>query len=342
MKVLYHLATLPPKIPKAEAIAQEINVLCHHFNGKTIHINPNPHSPVYIPRFLFGFHKLNYLRRIEAKLQLHHFYNPDPFPFYYLRRLKRPVVYSISCGVANKRPNLGFLSSLAAVAAADQRSLNRLRSWGLENVFLVKPGINKDRFSFSPLPPASEIRLMVGSAPWTKAQFVTKGVDALLQAARLDPRLHLVFLWRGVLADEIDRRVREANLQQQVTVIHAFVDVNEVLTNVHASIALAESEGILKSYPHSLLDSLAAGKPVIINRAIPMADYVETKQCGVVIEEITPTEILTAVEQLRRNYQQFQNSALAAGQQDFSIDSMINSFNQVYAFIKDNVTIQTL
>jgi hypothetical protein len=46
---------------------------------------------------------------------------------------------------------------------------------------------------------------MVGSAPWTKGQFRTKGVEALLEAARQNPRLHLIFLWREVLAEEMER-----------------------------------------------------------------------------------------------------------------------------------------
>jgi len=52
--------------------------------------------------------------------------------------------------------------------------------------------------------------------------------------------------------------------------------VNKTLVSVHAAITLADREGIIKVYPHSLLDALAAGKPVLVSRAIPMADYVES------------------------------------------------------------------
>ena len=209
MSVLYHLPTLPPKIPKAEAISQEISILKNHFGGEEIFVNPNQNSPLYVPRLLFGFQQLKYLRSCENNFKLHHFYNPDPFPFLYLRFLKQPVVYSISCGVNNKRPNIGFLSSMAAVAASDKRSYERLKNWGLENMILVKPGIDTNRFTHSPLPLTDEVRLMVGSAPWTREQFHSKGVDALLEAARQAPYLHLVFLWRGVLAGEMEQRVRQ-------------------------------------------------------------------------------------------------------------------------------------
>jgi hypothetical protein len=171
MKILYHLTILPPKMPECEAISQEINALRGHFGDDVVYVNPNQQFPLYIPRLLFGVHKLKEIRSREANLHLHHFYNPDPFPFPYLRRLQRPVIYYVTSGIGDRRPNLAFFSSLAAVAVSDERSLKRLKSWGLENTVLVQPGIDTTRFSCSTLPLRSEIRLMVGSAPWTKSQF---------------------------------------------------------------------------------------------------------------------------------------------------------------------------
>lgn len=330
MNILYLLATLPPRLPAAEAIAQEINALQTCFGGDIVYLNPNQHSPVFIPRLLFGFHKLRQLRAQETHYQLHHFYNPDPFPFPILRQLRRPVIYCLSCGVEDRRPNVGYFKSLAAVAAADERSLRRLRDWGLNNVTLVRPGIDTTRFIHSPLPLRSEIRLMVGSAPWTRGQFRTKGVEALLEAARQAPHLHLVFLWRGVLAEEMERRVQQMNLERQVKVLNQQVDVNQVLATVHASVTLAASSAIIKSYPHSLLDSLAAGKPVLVSRAIPMSDYVEQSGCGQVVEQVTPDSILAAVESLAGYYEAHQQVARQVGQRDFSQKEMVASFEQLY------------
>ena len=330
MNILYHLTILPPKMPECEAISQEIHALRSHFGGDVVYLNPNQHSPIYLPRVLFGFHKLRQLRALETNLHLHHLYNPDPFPFPVLRALRRPVVYSLTGGTENRQPNTSFFASLGAVTVADEGSLERLQSWGLGNAVLVRPGIDTGRFICSPLPLRSEIRLMVGSAPWTKGQFRTKGVDALLLAVRQAPHLRLVFLWRGVLADEMARRVRRMNLEKQVTVLDRLVDVNKVLAGVHASITLAAAPGIVKSYPHSLLESLAAGKPVLVSRAIPMADYVEKTGCGKVVERITPADILAAVESLREEYKELQRTAQRVGRIDFSQQAMIMSFQEVY------------
>jgi glycosyltransferase involved in cell wall biosynthesis len=329
MNVLYHLTVLPPKIPEAEALSQEIAALRSRFKGDLVYLNPNVRSPVYLPRLLFGLPKLRALRAREREVQLHHVYNPDPFPFPILRCLQRPVIYTITSGVGERlRP--GFFNGLAAVTVADERSLTRLVSNGVKNGVLVRPGIDTSRFTCSPLPLRSDIRLMVGSAPWTPAQFQTKGVEALLAAASQNPRLHLVFLWRGVLAETMVERVRRLDLAKQVTIIDELVDVNRVLAGVHAGITLAAKPGLIKSYPHSLLDSLAAGKPVLVSRAIPMADYVEATGCGRVIDRVGPADILTAVDALVRDYAALQKTARQVGQRDFRQEAMIASYQNVY------------
>lgn len=330
MNILYHLTILPPKMPAGEALSQEITALRRYFGGDLIYLNPNQTSPLYLPRLLFGFQLLKQLKAREDTLHVHHFYNPDPFPFPILRWLKRPVIYSVSSGVGTKRPNVAFFNRLAAVAVGDERSEQRLRDWGVENVALVRPGIETTRFSHNPLPLRSDIKLMVGSAPWTKAQFRTKGVEALLEAVRQNPRLHLIFLWRGVLAEEMERRVREMKLEKQVTVHNRQVEVNRILAEVHASITLASDPAIIKSYPHSLLDSLAAGKPVLVSQTIPMADYVEQTGCGQVVKEVKPADILAAIERLASRYELHQQAAQQVGQHDFSQQMMLISFQKVY------------
>jgi glycosyltransferase involved in cell wall biosynthesis len=317
-------------MPRAEAIAQEITTLCDHLGGEVLHVNPNPRRRTYLPRLLFGFHKLAEIRQREAHVTLHNLYNPDPFPFPYLRLLRRPAVYSITCGVGDRRPRLAFFSALAAVAVPDERSLKRLQSWGLDNVVRVRPGIDTRRFSYTPLPLRSEIRLMVGSAPWTPDQFRSKGVEALLQAAQQMPELHLIFLWRGVLAQEMAGRVRQLNLAEQVTILNEMVDVDRILAGVHASVTLAASPGIVKAYPHSLLESLAAGKPVLVSRAIPLADTVAQTGCGRVVDELSPEAIQWAVEALVADYGSAQQAALAVGQQDFCQEAMLASFQSLY------------
>ncbi|MFZ1397488.1 MAG: glycosyltransferase [Candidatus Promineifilaceae bacterium] len=330
MNVLYHLTILPPKMPQAEALSQEIAALQSAFGGELLYLNPNISSPIYLPRLLFGFHQLPELRRREAHIDLHHVYNPDPFPFPILRFLRRPVVYSLSSGVGQKRPNIRFLSHLTAVTVPDERSYQRLRGWGLANVHLVRAGVANGRFSHTPQPLDGPLRLLVASAPWTVPQFQSKGINALLAFAAQRPHVALIFLWRGHHLAEMQRRVAAHNLADRVLVIDELVDVNGILATVHATVNLASAEGIVKAYPHSLLDSLAAGKPVLVSQAIPMADTVAETGCGAVVEAVTPQAIGQAVDQLVANYAGMVATAVRLGQQQFSLEKMIDAYRTVY------------
>lgn len=330
MKILYHITNLHPKMPGTEASLQELDTLRSHFGGKLIHLNPNQTSPIYLPRLLFGFHKLRQIRAEERDSQAHHLYNADPFPFPIAYWLRRPVIYTISSGVGSRRPDVSFFKALAAVTVSDEQSLARLRGWGLTNSFLVRPGVETSGFTYTALPLEETIKIMVGSAPWTNAQFRTKGIEALLEAAQQDPHLHLVCLWRGVLAEEMMDRVRHLRLEKQVEIINQKVEVNQVLARVHASITLVTNPAIIRSYPHSLVESLAAGKPILVSRSIPMSAYVEQNRCGKVVETVTAADIHTAVAALRQDYDSLQQATLKLGAEDFSKEALIKSFEKVY------------
>jgi glycosyltransferase involved in cell wall biosynthesis len=333
-EVLYHLTTPPPAIPGADAVIQEVEVLRARFGGELVYLNPNrSHQPrLRLPRILYGFQRLPYLRKAEAVTDIHHVYNPDLYPFPYLKWLRRPVVYSVAAGLAaQKRPPRGdVLASLHTIVVSNERDLAILNSWGLDNCRLVRPGIDTSRFSHSPLPLRSGLTLLAGSAPWTREQFRLKGVDALLEAARAMPRLRLVFLWRGILAEEMWERVRRNGLAGRVEVLNEKVDVNQVLARTHAAVVLADTPAIIKAYPHSLLESLAAGKPVLVSRCIPMADYVAETGCGQVVERVTAADLLQAIGKLVERYDDLQANALRVGRGGFSQRALVAAYERLY------------
>jgi glycosyltransferase involved in cell wall biosynthesis len=333
MKVVYILPILPPKRPAAEALSQEIELLRGHFGGDLIYVNPNTNLPTtLIPRLGFGWHALAKLYQMAQGADLFHFFNPDPFPFPFLLALPKPVVYTITSGV-DARPNLAFFRRMALVTVPDERTLAQLQGWGLSNVALQRPGIAIQHFTHTPLPltPADPLRLLVASAPWTLAQFTSKGFDALLAAAQRQPDLHVTLLWRGVLVDEIKQRIAALGLEERVTLIDQTVDVNAALARVHAAAIFATTPGIIKSYPHSLLNALAAGKAVLLSNTIPMADYVNKERCGVVVDAVTPEAICAGLAELRANYALYAQNAAIVGRRDFTQEAALEAAAAIYA-----------
>jgi glycosyltransferase involved in cell wall biosynthesis len=143
--------------------------------------------------------------------------------------------------------------------------------------------------------------------------------------------LRLVFLWRGWLADVLKRRVARRRLTPRVEIINEWTDVNRILARVHATVVLADSEKLVKAFPHSLMESLAAGKPVLVSACIPMADYVIGTQCGEVVPALTPEAMREAVRRLMTHYADRQANALARGRADFALAPMLTAYGEVYA-----------
>ena len=332
MSILYHLTIPRPAHPALDAVVQEAMALQAQFGGAVVYLNPTRRPGSRYPERLYGLHRLPYLRRQEATIRLHHVYNPHLFYFPYLRWLRRPIIYSVTAGLRPQRPaNLERLGRLAAIVVSNERDLTTVRGWGLENAHVIQPGIDTSRSSPTPPPPGPGFRLLAGSAPWSAAQFHSKGIEALLAAAEARTDLRLVCLWRGILFEEMQARVARSGLGERVEVINRRVDVNAVLARVHAAVVLAQEATLVKAFPHSLLEALAAGRPVLVSRALPMADYVERTGCGQVVETVSPEGVLEALERLAMNYDAHQATALRVGRRDFSRKALMNEYERLYA-----------
>ncbi|MBU0703696.1 MAG: hypothetical protein KKC18_07500, partial [Chloroflexi bacterium] len=207
MSILYHLMIPRPARPMLDAVVQEAETLRTQFGGEIVYLNParRPGSPY--PERLYGLHRIIHLRRQEPIVQLHHVYNSHLFYFPYLHWLRRPIIYSVTAGLRSRRPaNLKRLAQLAAIVVSNERDRATLHHWGLGNARLIRPGIDTSHFSPTPPPTGPGFTLLAGSAPWSEPQFRSKGVEALLAAAEARPDLRLVFLWRGLLFEEMQAR----------------------------------------------------------------------------------------------------------------------------------------
>ena len=333
MTILYHLTSPAPYLPETDAVFQEVQALHNRFGGDIINLYPFHRPGIRWPRALYGWHKLRELRSRESTACLHHVFANELFPFPLFLSLNRPVIYSIVASVQAQRirPRPAWFPFVKTIVVSNPRDLTSLQQWGFNNCQLVRPGIDVARFSHTPLTPGPEFVILAGSAPWVSTHFRQKGFDLLLKVARDLPMLHLVLLWRGVLFDEIKEKVKQHGLVERIEIINHKVDVNEVLARVHAAIVLADRPEIVKAYPHSLLEALAAGKPVLVSRAIPMADYVNDTRCGEVVRILAPDELHRAISRLMKGYEHYQINAMRIAQKDFSASAMLAAYEKIYA-----------
>ncbi len=102
--------------------------------------------------------------------------------------------------------------------------------------------------------------------------------------------------------DELQARIARLGIGDRVEIITERVNIGDYLRRAHAAVLLAKKSDIVKAYPNSLIESLLAGKPVIVTEALPMADYVRGRECGIVARDVSQSTILEAIEALRGRY----------------------------------------
>ena len=319
MKVLYLLTAPPPAIEGTDAVLQEAQLLRARFGGELAHVAPSSRPWARVPRPLYGLHALPGIRRLERRVDVIHLFHAELYPFPLIRFLRKPVVYTVVSGLgADRDPSSGVLGKIKAIVVPGRRDMDRLALRGDPRGHLLPAGIDVSRFSVEPPPADGPFVLLAGSAPWTREQFRTKGVESLLQVVQRTPRLRLVLLWRGWLLEELRRRITDLGLSDRVEVLTEHVDVNEVLAGVHAAVVLASEQRLVKAYPHSLLEALAAGRPVLVSDGITMADYVREAECGEVVTGTDGRSLKEGIRRLRRRYASLQAQARRVGKRDFS------------------------
>lgn len=316
-----------------DAVVQDIIALQKQLPDSRInHLYPGTKPGTKLPRLFWGLPQIGKLRRAEASIMLHHIFNPDFYPFAVLHWLKKPIIFTAVTGLGQTSQKTAKKTAkmVHTLVVPTQEDQQQLRKWGIHNTAVIGTGIDTDRFYYQPPPANKPFTILMGSAPWTEAQFRSKGVDALLAAAQQQPGLHLIFLWRGLLLPEMKQRVQYAGLADRVTILTEQVEVNDVLATVHAAIVLAEKQNLVKAFPHSLLESLVAGKPILVSQTLAIANYVKENRCGVGVTAVTPTAFLHALKQLKDNYTHYQQNALIAGPRDFGLDQFLQAYQSLY------------
>ena len=330
MKILYISPSPPPSIPDTDGLVNEIGYLQKRNGGDVLYLSPFRLIPSFTPKRILSLHNIRKIKNYEKQVDLIHIFFPYFVNFYFFRFLRKPLVYTISSGIVENCRNRSFTFSGTIVVSSYYEG-TYLRSHGLNDVTVIRPGIDLSRIRVCPDPEdIKEFVILAGSSPWTKSQLQSKGFTLFLEVLAHIPDMKLVCLWRGKLFEEWQDRIRESGLSDRIETINERADISRVLSRCHAAIVLADSADLVKSYPNSLMEALAAGKPVLISRVIPMSYYVEENGCGMVVERLTAEELISAIKEIKNRYSVFKSAADHVGRRDFSCDRMVGEYCRLY------------
>jgi glycosyltransferase involved in cell wall biosynthesis len=328
LRVLYLSPSPSPKVRGTDGLFAEIECLREYFGGNLISLSPARHLPPLIPVSLYGMHLIPALRKYDREVDIIHLFFPHIVNFRILRYLSKPIIYSVISGLDVKYLPRSEPPCTLVVSSLHEADL--LRSHGFPNVNVIRPGIDHSQIHATPPRETEpEFVLLAGSAPWTRRQFETKGFDLLLRVLTRLPKIKLISLWRGTLYREWSERVKSFGLADRVEIIQEKADISAILSRCHAAVVLSSTSDQVKSYPNSLMEALAAGRPVLVSRSNPMSYYVEDSDCGKVIENLCLEELINAIAEIMDKYSAFTRAALLAGR-DLSATKMIEDYQRLY------------
>lgn len=174
--------------------------------------------------------------------------------------------------------------------------------YGADRIAVIRNGVDVDRFRPRPRDPVLRKNLGVpANAPLVVCVSrlnPLKGVDyALLAAARLVRRFPDVYFL--VIGDGAERRpledlARRLGLDGRVVFTRMRLDVPEILAQASVSIMPSMSEAL----PNTVLESMAAGAPIIATRVGGTAELVEDGVSGLLIPPCDPHALELAIARL--------------------------------------------
>jgi len=332
--MINYLCTSPkPALNGTDALYNEIELLKSSFGGKIHSLFPFKKPISKFPAFLYGMHNFYKIKSSAVSNKINHIFAPSLVYLPVINCLPKPIIFNIVASI-NKQSKLlpkSFIKKIDALVVSNSRDAHYLKSKNYENVVVVKTGINVAPFEKHQTPVNDSFNILMASAPWEKKQLTTKGIHLLLSALRQTEKIKLTLLWRNVLVNEIEGLIRNYGVSDKVTLINKKANVPELLKTVNATVLLCNDTSVVKAYPHSLIESLISGKPVIVSSQIAMADFVKQNNCGIVLDNFDTSNFIECINKLQAEYNQFSNATAAIDSNMFSNKRMLNDYKKLYA-----------
>jgi glycosyltransferase involved in cell wall biosynthesis len=341
---------MPPRLafwafnymPKWEAVSKEIRTLASHFHERygtrTISLNVRGEKVAFfgrdkylpLPWSLVG---LPLLIRMARNLEVNHVF-ASPAEWLLTPRLARLgntilTISKDSPALNRFEKNIGMLRCMRYVVVESERHHDMMLQAGIERarLKLIYPGVARRPYR---KPPEGPFTLLFATSPLGRHDLLSRGIHLMVRAAARLPDVRFRLIWRRPEPPELSRLIRDAGVGN-VEVISGYIDdMKSLYDDAHAVILPGLSATSLKPCPHSALESLAHGKPVLVSRPASLSAIVAREGCGVVFEPNIES-LCEGTLELMQNYAGFQERAHAAVERNFSREVFLDRYRKLYA-----------
>ncbi|NLG70747.1 MAG: glycosyltransferase [Chloroflexi bacterium] len=331
--------------PHWEAASREIKTLVSHFetqyDTQVISQNTNSRKIRLTGRFKYlplpySLVMLPFLSRIASAYHINHIFSSlgEGLLLPRINRQNALLTVTKDSGALNAfEKNIPQLKKLRCIVVESERHQELLLQAGLpaDSVRLIYPGAQ-----VKPYQPASgPFKILFATSPMSENDFLTRGIYLILRAAARLPEVQFIFAWRKKHHQKLRRLIDDSGVRN-IEVLNGYIpDMERVYDSVHAAILPGLTYSSLKPSPHSALDSLAHGKPVLISRPTSISGLVEREQCGVVFEPQVDC-LVDRIQELIKNYPLYQQNCHRTIERCFSASGFTSSYQEIYSAMLAN------
>jgi glycosyltransferase involved in cell wall biosynthesis len=326
--------------PSFEAISKEVKLLRNHFSQDSkVRLHDLHLDGVFRMKFsnkVVSHHFIWYpflapLSNFNSRSnKINHIYTSlGDLPYLNTLNLKKTILTAAaSCSIQKVQKRLPLLRRLKKIVVESELQKRQLLSLGInpEKIRVIYPPVDLKEFSFTP---ANGIfKILYASCPTRFVDFSKRGIYLLEQTAKILENVEFKLLWRKSAFKEVQQITRaNTNMVVENEIIK---DMNAKYAQVHCTIIpYTKFDNYLKLNPNSAIESLAAGKPILVSNKTEMAQFVKKEQCGVVFE---PNEegLKNAILEIKKNYHVYQKNCRKTAEKYFSKKKFLQEYNKIY------------
>ena len=283
------------------------------------------HRPDVLHTFLFGFDlAANRAARetgvpvvISSRRQLASWKKPRHV------RVQRKANQLTDCIVANSRAAAEF----AIEQEQAEPSRVRVIPNGLDADAFVSHADREEIRRRLEIPPDRHVIGMVANFSPVKDHPLFLRTARELLCRRTD--LHFLLVGDGPEKKEVERAIRQVDLSDRFTRLTVTNDIADLYRLMDVSVLCSKSEG----FPNVLLESMAAGTPVVAAAVGGITELIEDGVTGRLVQTREPNDFADPIEQLLEEPDAGRRLAEAASnrvRRDYSLEAMVNAHRAMY------------
>ncbi len=307
-------------------------------------------NKVYDLKFLFDIWKT--IRRENIDIIHSHMFTMNFYGTVAGTMARRPVIVTIHDRVYDLRTAkrvrayriIGCLAS-RTVAVSEEIKEVLINKVGLSSrkVTLVQNGVNLDHYS-DPKSAFTEVKEVLGVPPTSPVVGIiglfhpVKGHSFFLKAAfqiiREVPTTYFVMVGDGPLRQNLEALAQSLGIRGKVIFTGFRDEIPEILTAIDVCVVPSLSEGLSMA----LLESMAAGRPIVATRVGGNCEAIRDGKDGILIPPSDHIALAKSVVTLLRNKSlcnQLGQSARTTASERFSLKQMVESYETIYEEARD-------